>query len=96
MGKDCCLYQWRVAARSASRPFSSAQAAVYGRHMQPRSRQIIIDDFLPIMVNQFEKTYRMMGNVTCAAAVAGSSKGRCFISMEEAYEKITLLDKKEH
>lgn len=63
---------------------------------EPRSRQIIADDFLPIMVNQFEKTYRMMGNVTCAAAVAGSSKGRCFISMEEAYEKITLLDKKEH
>ena len=62
---------------------------------EPRSRQIIIDDFLPIMVNQFEKTYRMMGNVTCAATVAGSSKGRCFISMEEAYEKIALLDKKE-
>ena len=62
---------------------------------EPHSRQIIIDDFLPIKVNSDDKTYSMMGNVTCAAAVAGSSKGRCFISMEEAYEKITLLDKKE-
>jgi hypothetical protein len=34
MRNNRCLYQWRVAARSASRPFSSAQAAVYGRHMQ--------------------------------------------------------------
>ena len=62
---------------------------------EPRSRQIIIDDFLPIKVNTADKTYSMMGNVTCAAAVASSSKGRCFVSMEEAYEKIALLDKKE-
>ncbi len=62
---------------------------------EPRSRQIIADDFLPIKVNSADKTYSMMGNVTCAATVASSSKGRCFINMEEAYEKIALLDKKE-
>ena len=40
---------------------------------ESRSRKEIIDYYLPIKVNEEEKTYEMMGNVTCAAAVR--SKG---------------------
>ena len=57
-----------------------------------RPRQAIIDASLPINVNTADKNYSMMGNVTCAAAVATSGS---LISVEEAYEKIDLLDKKE-
>lgn len=39
-----------------------------------RSRQEIIEYFLPITINIEEKTYAMMGNVTCASAA--SSKGK--------------------
>ena len=35
---------------------------------ESRSRKEIIDYYLPIKVNEEEKTYEMMGNVTCAAA----------------------------
>lgn len=41
---------------------------------EPRSRQEIIDYFLPIIIYPAEKTFAMIGNVTCAAAV--SSTGR--------------------
>ena len=41
---------------------------------EPRSRQEIIDYFLQIIIYPAEKTFAMIGNVTCAAAV--SSIGR--------------------
>ena len=41
----------------------------------PRGRQVIIDDGLPITVNITDKTYGMMGNVTCAAAAESNGDG---------------------
>ena len=46
-----------------------------------RDHEQIIASFLPIIVNKEEKTYRMMGNVTCAAAAGGSG----LIMTEEAF-----------
>jgi len=50
-----------------------------------RGEQEITDSFLPIIVKAYDKTYSMMGNVTCAAAAAASG---CFISVEEFYERV--------
>ena len=49
-----------------------------------RSKEEIISSFLPIVVNIMEKNYRMMGNVTCAAAAASS---RCMFTKDEFYER---------
>ena len=35
-----------------------------------RSKDEILDGFHPIAVNLKEKSYQMMGNVTCAAAIS--------------------------
>ena len=35
-----------------------------------RSKDEILDGFLPIAVNLKEQRYQMMGNVTCAAAIS--------------------------
>ena len=48
------------------------------------SREDIIDSNLPIIVNTLDKTYSRMGNVTCAAAAAGSGH---IITVEEFYER---------
>lgn len=50
----------------------------------PLSRIDIIDSNLPIIVNTLNKTYDRMGNVTCAAAAAGSGG---VITIEEFYER---------
>ncbi len=52
---------------------------------EPRTRQEIIDSVLPITVDEKKKEYRMMGNVTCAAAAASSG---CLITREEFFKKI--------
>ena len=49
---------------------------------ESRSKEEIIKAVLPIVVNPETKEYRMMGNVTCAAAAV--SKGNLF-SREEFY-----------
>ncbi len=41
---------------------------------EQRSKKEIIDSFLPIYVDKAGKNFWMMGNVTCAAAVASSKK----------------------
>lgn len=48
------------------------------------SRDDIIDSDLPIIINTLNKTYDRMGNVTCAAAAAGSGH---IITVEEFYER---------
>lgn len=48
------------------------------------SREDIIDSNLPIIVNTLDKTYSRMGNVTCAAAAAGSGH---IITVEEFYDR---------
>ena len=53
-----------------------------------RSKEEIISTFLPIVVNVVERNYRMMGNVTCAAAAA--SKG-CMFTKDEFYERYKQL-----
>ena len=50
---------------------------------EQRSKEEIIGYFLPIIVNLTEKTFKMMGNVTCAAAA--SSKG-CIMDKDEFYK----------
>ncbi len=39
-----------------------------------RSTEEILDGFLPIDVNPTDRKYRMVGNVTCAAAAVSSGK----------------------
>ena len=53
---------------------------------EPRSKNEICDDFLPIVINPLEKKYRMMGNVTCAAAAVSSGK---MITAQEFYDLFT-------
>ena len=50
-----------------------------------RSRDEIIESFLPLYVDKTSKTYWMMGNITCAAAASSSGK---MINMEKFYEWI--------
>ncbi|MCR5726191.1 MAG: hypothetical protein K6G24_01895 [Lachnospiraceae bacterium] len=62
---------------------------------EPRSPKDIIEDFLPIVINPGDKSYRMMGNVTCAAAAAS---GDALIAKEEFYkqfEDIKIVNPKE-
>ncbi len=39
-----------------------------------RSKDEILDGFLPIDVNPIDRNYRMIGNFTCAAAAVSSGK----------------------
>ena len=50
---------------------------------EPRSRQEIIDQNLPIKVDLDNRTYAMMGNTTCAAAACS---GRALSTRAEFYE----------
>ena len=50
---------------------------------EPRSRQEIIDQNLPIKVDLDIRTYAMMGNATCAAAACS---GRALSTRAELYE----------
>lgn len=54
---------------------------------EPRSRQEIEMGTLPIVVDDAEKVYRMMGNVTSAAAAAGSNR---VITVDEFYQKMGM------
>ena len=51
---------------------------------EPRTRQEIIGAVLPIMVDSKNKEYRMMGNVTCAAAAVSSGR---MITKEELFKQ---------
>ena len=51
---------------------------------EPRTRQEIIESVLPITVDRKNKEYRMMGNVTCAAAAVSSGR---MITKEEFFEQ---------
>ena len=51
---------------------------------EPRTRQEIIGSVLPITVDRKNKEYRMMGNVTCAAAAVSSGR---MITKEEFFEQ---------
>jgi len=57
---------------------------------ESRSRQEIETGTLPIVVDDAEKVYRMMGNVTAAAAAAGSGK---VITVDEFYQKMGISEK---
>ncbi len=50
---------------------------------ESRGRQEIVEGILPIAVNIEARTYRMMGNVTCAAGVASSGR---IVKAEDFYE----------
>lgn len=39
-----------------------------------RTKEQVLDDILPIDINPDEQKYRMIGNVTCAAAAVSSGK----------------------
>ena len=51
---------------------------------EPRTRQEIIGAVLPITVDSKNKEYRMMGNVTCAAAAVSSGR---MITKEKFFEQ---------
>ena len=53
-----------------------------------RSKEEILDDFLPIIVNVEEKNYRMIGNVTCAAAAV---QGGGVKTAEEFYKQFGTI-----
>ena len=54
-----------------------------------RGDEVIIESILPIIVDMTGKTYRMMGNVTCAAGA--TAKGQV-ITLEEFYERYSIMD----
>ena len=56
---------------------------------ESRTGQEIIDGVFPIVVDEENKVYYMMGNVTCAVAAASSGK---LVIAQEFYEKM----KREH
>ena len=51
---------------------------------ETRSKETIVEGFLPIDVDPVNKEYRMMGNVTCAAAAATQ---KLLISKDEFCKK---------
>ena len=54
-------------------------------YTDPRNRSEIISGTLPIVVDEENKVYHMMGNITCAAAAASSRK---LITVEEFYKAV--------
>ena len=46
-------------------------------------RDDVLESFLPVLVEMKERTFRRMGNVTCAACAA---QGKVIVNDEEFYE----------
>ena len=52
----------------------------------PRTKEEMVDSVLPFIIDKTKKKYRMMGNITCAAAAASS--GTPMVSKEIMYTEL--------